>query len=258
MKYHEMTSARIAEADRDQTLLILPIAAVEQHGPHLPTGTDTIICDAIANAVEARAPQSVMLLPALWLGASAHHLRFGATLDADLDIYIKLLREIARQPLLDGFSRLMLLNGHGGNIDPLRVALRQLQTDFPDALLTGAPYWSLAENDIAGAMDGADKSVGHACEFETSMIMHLRPELVDSDKIENQSGWLPDLVDGLFVCRDMKQRTKAGATGRPDLASPEKGAALFDAIVNRVVAVAEKMLTEPLATTHAKFTEENK
>jgi creatinine amidohydrolase len=250
MKFHEMTSAQIAAANRDQTLLILPIAAVEQHGPHLPTGTDTIICDAIANAVEARAPETIILLPTLWLGASAHHLRFGATLDADLDIYIKLLQEIVRQPLLDGFSRLMLLNGHGGNIDPLRVALRQLQTDFPDALLTGAPYWSMAEEDIANAMDGADKSVGHACEFETSMIMHLRPELVDTDKLADQSGWLPDVLDGLFICRDLKQRTKAGATGRPDLATPEKGAALFKAIVNRIGAVAEKLLAEPLVTIH--------
>jgi len=255
MKFHEMTAGRIAAIDRERAVLIQPIAAVEQHGPHLPVGTDGIICDAIANAVEARRPDTVLLLPALWPGASSHHLRFGATLDIRLNRYIELLQEILREPLRDGFKRVMLLNGHGGNIDPLRVALRQLQLEFPDALLTGAPYWNLAEEEIAARLEGADKFVGHACEFETSMIMHLRPELVDEDRIADQSGWLPDVVDGLFVSRDMKQRTRAGATGRPDLASAEKGSALFEAIVEKVASVVDRLVDERLGTVWTDFVE---
>lgn len=253
MKFQELTSGRIAAVDRERTLLVLPIAAVEQHGPHLPTGTDGIICEAIANEAEARRPETVLLLPTMWPGASSHHVRFGATLDIRLDRYIELLQEVVREPLRDGFQRLMLLNGHGGNIDPLRVALRQLQMEFPEALLTGAPYWNIAEKEIAAGLEGADKFVGHACEFETSMIMHLRPELVDTDKIADQSGWLPDVVDGLFVSRDMKQRTKAGATGRPDLASAGKGSALFEAIVGKVTAVVDKLIEEPLGTVWTDF-----
>ncbi len=253
MKFHEMTSARIAAVDRGRTLLVLPIAAVEQHGPHLPTGTDTIICEAVAAAVEARRPESVLFLPTLWPGASSHHVRFGATVDVALDRYIDLLQQVVREPLRDGFRRLMFLNGHGGNIDPLRVALRQLQLEFPEALLTGAPYWSIAEKEIAAGLEGEDRFVGHACEFETSMIMHLRPDLVDVDRIADQSGWLPDVADGLFVSRDMMQRTRAGATGRPDLASPEKGGELFEAIVGKVVGVVDRLIAEPLGTSHADF-----
>ncbi|MCB1089269.1 MAG: creatininase family protein, partial [Verrucomicrobiae bacterium] len=145
MKFHELTSGAIGAIDRDQTIVLLPIAAVEQHGPHLPTGTDLIICGAVAEAVEAANPGSVLLLPVNWLGASAHHLRFGATMTAELSTYIATLCEMARAPLSDGFQRVMFLNGHGGNIDPMKVALRELQLEFPEAILSGASYWSIAE-----------------------------------------------------------------------------------------------------------------
>jgi creatinine amidohydrolase len=246
MKFHEMTSAAIAAADRDQTIVLLPIAAVEQHGPHLPTGTDLIICGAVAEAVEARLPGEVLALPVNWLGASAHHLRFGATMTAELSTYIATLCEMARAPLEDGFRRVMFLNGHGGNIDPLKIALRELQLEFPNAILSGASYWTIAEAVIAGGLDGEDKFVGHACEFETSMIQHLRPELVDEPQRAHAGPWLPDVVEGLFVSRDMKQRTQAGCTGRPDLATAEKGAAMFAGIVERVAVAVRAMLAEPL------------
>jgi len=246
MKFHEMTSGALADVDRDQTLVMLPIAAVEQHGPHLPTGTDLFICSAVAEAVEQAHPESVLLLPTYWLGASAHHLRLGATMSAELDTYIATLCEMARQPLKEGFKRLTFLNGHGGNVDPMKVALRNLQVEFPDTILSGAAYWSIAEEVIASGLEGEDKFVGHACEFETSMIQHLRPELVDEGKRANAGPWLPDVEEGLFVSRDMKQRTQAGCTGRPDLATAEKGAALFEGIVDRVGVAVRAMLAEQI------------
>ena len=120
MKFHELTSGRLAAIDREQTLVIVPIAAVEQHGPHMPTGTDFILCQAVAAAVEKQLPEQVLLTPAVWLGASAHHLRLGSTLDSALDTYIATLCDIARSLLDDGYLRLLFLNGHGGNIDPMR------------------------------------------------------------------------------------------------------------------------------------------
>ncbi|MCA9123354.1 MAG: creatininase family protein [Planctomycetaceae bacterium] len=248
MKFHEMTSGQLESIKHDQVVVILPIAAIEQHGPHLPTGTDTIICGAVAQEAESRHPESILLLPTLWLGASSHHLRFGATLTAELPTYISLLGEIIQPLLLDGYRRVLVLNGHGGNIDPMKVALRQLQPQFPDTLLSAGCYWSPCDSALVKLLEGADKSVGHACEFETSMIMHLRPELVDADRVANAGDWLPDQVQGVYVCRDMMQRTQAGATGRPDLASAEKGSALFEAAVQGVEKFVEALLTEKLPT----------
>lgn len=246
MKFHEMTSRQLEALKHDQVVVVLPITAVEQHGPHLPTGTDTIIGEAVAGAVEQRLPKSVLLLPTMWLGASSHHLRFGATLTAELPTYITMLCEIIQPLLLDGYRRVLLLNGHGGNIDPMKVALRRLQPEFPDTLLTAGCYWSPGDAEIVKLLEGDDKFVGHACEFETSMIMHLRPELVDTERLAHAGDWLPDQVQGMFVCRDMMQRTQAGATGRADLASAEKGAALFDAVVGGVERFVQTVLTEPL------------
>ena len=159
MKFCETSSASLADVDRDQTVVVIPIAAVEQHGPHMPTGTDTILCGAVAEAVEARLPERILLTPTLWLGASAHHLRLGATLDTGLDHYIATLCDIARSLLNDGHQRLLFLNGHGGNIDPMRVAVRTIQPSYPKALLSAGSYWCAADDLIREVLTGDRKIV---------------------------------------------------------------------------------------------------
>ncbi|MFT7641195.1 MAG: creatinine amidohydrolase [Pirellulaceae bacterium] len=253
MKFQEMTSPQLAAIDRQNTLVIVPIAAVEQHGPHLPTGTDNIICTAIADAVESRCSAKVLATPTMWYGASAHHLRLGATLSSELDNFIATLCGLTTNLLEDGFRRILFLNGHGGNVDPLQVALRKMQPVCRTALLAGGSYWATAADFIGDALDGDHKFVGHACEFETSMIMHLRPELVDTDKLANAGVLVSDRIAGLFLSRDMKHRTQSGCTGRPDLASAEKGSKLFAGIVDRVEAAVHALLDQPLGEVHADF-----
>lgn len=246
MKFAEMTAVELKNVSREDTLVVLPIAAVEQHGPHMPTGTDDFICTAVAEAVEQNLHESLLLLPTLWLGASQHHLRWGATLTPRVENYETLLYEIVESVLNDGFRRVLILNGHGGNIGPMQIALRRLQVDFHDCQLLAASYWSIAEQEIAAVLEGECKTVGHACEAETSLIMHLRPELVRPAKIDNFQDYELDLVDGVYHCKDMFQRTSRGATGRPDLASAEKGAAMFQQIVARVTEVLKSLQTMPL------------
>ncbi|QDT27807.1 Creatinine amidohydrolase [Gimesia panareensis] len=250
MKYAEMTAVELKNVSREDTMVVLPIAAVEQHGPHMPTGTDDFICTAVAEAVEQNLHESLLLLPTLWLGASQHHLRWGATLTPRVENYETLLYEIVESVLNDGFRRVLILNGHGGNIGPMQTALRRLQVHYRHCQLLAASYWSIAEQEIAAALEGECKTLGHACEAETSLIMHLRPDLVRPAKIDNFIDYEPDLVDGVYICRDMFQRTSAGATGRPDLASAEKGARMFSQIVTRVTSViaafTEAALTDEL------------
>ncbi|MDA1164147.1 MAG: creatininase family protein [Planctomycetota bacterium] len=253
MKFQEMTSPRLAAVDRDQTVVLIPIAAVEQHGPHMPTGTDTILCTAVAEAVESQLSSQVLLTPTVWLGASAHHLRLGATLDSRLDIYVATLCDIARSLLDDGYRRILFLNGHGGNIDPMRMAVRQLQPAYPNALLAAGSYWSGADQLIHETLEGGQKFVGHACEFETSMMLHVRPELVVRDLLADAGELVSDSLNGVFLSRDMCQRTREGFTGRPDLASAEKGASLFDGVVCRLIANVEILLNEPLGTEYRDF-----
>jgi len=252
MKFHELTSRQIAALDRANTLVVVPIAAVEQHGPHMPTGTDTILCTSVAEALEARLPASVAITPTAWLGASAHHLRFGATLDSSLDNYISTLCDIGKSLLGDGFLRVWFLNGHGGNIDPMKVAARMLQPINDKALIAAASYWAVADDLLAEVLEGRHKFVGHACEFETSMMLHLRPDLVRPER-RDAGTLVDDNIQGVFLSRDMRHRTREGFTGRPDLASAEKGRRLFTGIVDRLEKAAKALLAQPLGTTHADF-----
>jgi creatinine amidohydrolase len=140
----------------------------------------------------------------------------------------------------------MILNGHGGNIDTMHMALRRLQTRYPKRQMTAASYWEIAEQELAALADGPRKSMGHACEFETSMIMALRPDLVRRDEIKNDPPPPEPALRGLYISEDMKQRTQRGAVGYPELATPEKGKKCIAAAVDRTVEVIQTLLKRPL------------
>ena len=184
MIFAEMTAPEIRALPRESTLVVAPIAAtraaraapagLHRHDPRRrrwPTGSS------------GPGRPGRCSCPVLWLGASDHHLPFGGTLTATLPTYEQMLVDLLTPLLRDGFRRAMILNGHGGNIDPLRVALRRLDVEFPRAILTGAAYWDLAAAELAALCRGPRKEMGHACEIETSMILHLRPDLVRLDLI---------------------------------------------------------------------------
>lgn len=246
MRFADMTFPQLREVPRDTTVVLAPIAACEQHSHHLPTFTDTFLVTAVAEGAEQRLPQQVLLLPTLWFGASAHHLRFGATLSAEVDTHIDMLCDLLTPLLEDGYQRLMVLNGHGGNIDTMHVALRRLQTRFPRRQVTAASYWEIAERELAELAQGQRKTMGHACEFETSMVMALRPELVRRDQIKDDPAPSEPALRGLFISEDMYQRTDHGAVGFPELATPEKGKAFLKAAVERTVEVLQALLKRPL------------
>ena len=243
MRFAEMTAPEIRGLAREKTLIFAPIAACEQHSGHLPVFTDSILVGAVADGVEQNLRDQVLLLPVLWMGASEHHLPFGGTLTATLPTYELMLMELLTPLLRDGFSRVMLLNGHGGNIDPLHMALRRLDTLFPKAILTGAAYWEIAEAEIAALCEGPRKVMGHACEIETSMIMHLRPDLVRTSLINDDPDETPDSLKGLFWARDFGRRTAHGAVGYPEKADAARGKAMLEAAVKKVTEVVESVLT---------------
>jgi creatinine amidohydrolase len=246
MRFHDLTWPVLKQVNREATVVIAPIAACEQHSRHLPTFTDTLLVTAVAEGVEQRLPDRVLLLPTLWLGASHHHLPFGATLSVDVDVHATMLTELLRPLLDDGYRRVMLLNGHGGNIDTLHVALRKLQPVYRHCHLTGASYWELAEPELAAHVEGPRKSVGHACEIETSLVLALRPDLVRKEEIRDDGRPDDPSLRGLYLAEDMAQRTERGAVGFPTYASVEKGRQLLQAAIRRTGDVVEALLRKPL------------
>ncbi|MDH7571167.1 MAG: creatininase family protein, partial [Armatimonadota bacterium] len=133
MEYAKMTWPQLRALSRE-TVVIAPFGACEQHGPFLPFFTDALLVEAVAARAEALLGDQVLLLPTQWLGASQHHIPLG-TLTADVKTHTQLVLETCESVLRDGFRRLFVLNGHGGNADTIRLALRQLDGRYPDAVL---------------------------------------------------------------------------------------------------------------------------
>ncbi len=237
MKFSDMTFPQLRNVPRDGCVVVAPIAACEQHSHHLPTSTDTVLVTGVADGVEAALKGVVLQLPTLWLGASHHHLRFGATLSASVDVHVDILCEIIEPLLLDGYTRVLILNGHGGNIDTMQMALRRLQPRYRNCVLGAASYWELAAKELAGLAEGPRKNMGHACEFETSMMLALRPDLVRREDAA---------LRGLYLAEDMFQRTDHGAVGYPELATAEKGRRFLTASIERTVEVVEALLKRPM------------
>jgi creatinine amidohydrolase len=246
MKFAELTWPLLREVPRDRTVVLAPVAACEQHSRHLPTYTDTLLATAVAEGVEQRLPDSILLLPTLWLGASAHHLRFGATLSAEVETHVTVLCDLLGPLLDDGYRRVLMLNGHGGNTDTIHLALRRLQPRYQSCILSGAAYWELAEPDLAALATGPRKAMGHACEFETSMILTLRPDLVRRPEIHDDPPRDDPRLHGLFLADDMFQRTDHGAVGYPESASAEQGQKMLAATIARVAEVVRVLLQRPL------------
>src|SRR5262245_59340148 len=116
MRFFDMTMPLLRQVNRDRTVVLAPVAACEQPSRHLPTSTDTILVTAVAEGVEQRLPEQVLLLPSQWFGASSHHLPLGATLSAEVDTHVTMICDSLRCLLDDGYKRVLVLNGHGGNI----------------------------------------------------------------------------------------------------------------------------------------------
>jgi len=244
MKLAEMTWPEMAKVDREKTVLLAPYAACEQHGPHLPFFVDTLLCTAVAEGVERALPDQVLLLPTQWLGASAHHLPFFGTLTADLDQHIQLMTHPLQQYLLGGWRKVFILNGHGGNIDTYHLALRYLHEEFPEAELMAASYWEIAHDEIAARLTGPRKSVGHACEAETAMMLAVRPDLVRKELAEDCHMTTSPGIGAAYVPTNMQGRTRRGVVGYPSLATEAQGKAMLAAVIERITFAARTLANE--------------
>ena len=197
---------------------VVPVGSLEQHGEHLPVGTDAMVAEEVCLRAAARAATDVLVAPPIWTGFSPHHLRFGATASLRAETFLTLLRDVVGT-IRPWLPRLVLVNGHGGNRGPLTtVAIEQgcLVLD----------YWELVDADLTRELFPADLgSIGHAGEAETSMVLAIAPARVGSpgDAFEpiprpNESFLVPDMG-------------ASGVLGNPAAATAEAGERFLDAVV---------------------------
>ncbi len=231
MHLRDLAWPDVRDLSRDMVVLI-PTGSLEQHGPHLPLFTDSILATAVAEAVEARLPEEVLLTPTLWLGASTHHLAFPGTLSNSFEAYMGAIDAVIESLIPHGFHRFYVLNGHGGNTDANSMVLRNLKAKYPELTLGHSGYFAFVPPDAYAVLEGPIKGIRHACEAEASMILYLRPELVRTDRLRDD-GMEPDPpIRGLVLHFD--EETEEGSYGYATLATAAKGKVLFEAAVEGV------------------------
>lgn len=237
---------RFAELNREQlrdlapeSLVVLPIGATEQHGPHLATGMDYFTVESIALEAAAIAAREipVIVAPALPFGSSHHHLVFGGTLSFRTETYRRVLYELVECLVIDGFKSIFLLNGHGGNQELMQLAVRDIVLTHPVRAAAGS-YWNIARQALIENA-GADPSrlPGHAGEFETSVMLSLRPELVSKDLPHRDVNPAARLATTYRDERHGFWKDINGHTDSPDLATAENGSK-YRAVIAEAVAAA--------------------
>jgi creatinine amidohydrolase len=239
-----MTLLTWANANREQlgeslpeALVLLPIGATEQHGPHLATGTDALLAAELtrraAELAHERSSRPLVLAPVLPFGASDHHLMYGGTLSLTTETLLAVLADLCRSVAADGGRRLLIVNGHGGNTGICHAAAAAASVRH-DLAVAHLDYWHVA-----------DEVPGHAGEFETSLMLgldngHSAEPAPPRDEVPEIPG-----IDGVSVHSAAVWRDLGGYTGRPENASAEDGKEALDriarALAGRIVAVAEAL-----------------
>lgn len=217
-------------------LVVVPLGATEQHGPHLPTGTDFFhaewVARGAARTVAERLP--IVVTPTLPFGSSEHHFPFGGTISFPTTLYYDAVVAIAESLIRDGFRRLFLVNGHGGNHELIQLAARDVALRLPVAI-AAASWWNAAWDVLvaAGARE-VGRLPGHAGGFETSLVMAMRPELVATTLPERHPA--PSSPDARFPSLVREERhgfwqSIDGFSDGPGLASPDRGRHWLDVAV---------------------------
>ncbi|MFJ7078561.1 creatininase family protein [Streptomyces sp. NPDC098781] len=231
--WNRLTAPELRRLAATDAIVLLPIGSIEQHGPHLPTGVDAFL----AGEVSLRAARlthdtrPVVVAPTIWSGLAEHHMAFGGTFTLSLSTLQALLHDLCRSVIRAGFSKILIVNGHGGNITALDALVNDLTATL-SAQIAVTSYFTVGRESIKRTLDTQDWLM-HACEGETSMIMELSPELVREEELKTAVG--PEIrlqseeTNPVHVSRSFKVICPTGVAGDARGASPAKGKSILDA-----------------------------
>ncbi len=241
MYYDQLTSPQIAEIDKS-TPVILPIAATEQHGPHLPLATDRMIGEHFCAMLNEAMPKDVLILPAIGIGCSEHHTVFAGSLSYRHETMLQQMQDIFHWITHYGFSNLIVFNSHGGNQAIGKTFLESFGFRHPQCKVVFVTWWQLIHQQLLKIAEGGPDATGHAGELETSLILLIAPHLVQMDKAPDFANtstydWAKvNMLEGTkaSLYRNFKQISPTGVMGTPKLGTREKGIAITVAVLDEL------------------------
>lgn len=230
-------------------LALVPVGSCEQHGPHLALSTDLAVAEGLAGRLAADLQDDAVICPAIPYGLSEHHMAFPGTLTLRPATFVSMVLEVVESLAHWELRRVLVVNGHGGNIDALRLVARTARRDH--RCLVAAVMWAqLAADEIARRATSA--TYGHACEAETSVAMVLAPDCLRLERIGEPARREPPdpltLPQRPVVDRAtwLHEWTEDGALGDPRLATRELGEAVVEVAYRRALTFARSFAEEPL------------
>lgn len=243
----DLKSSDFTQTQGTNTVAVIPIGAVEQHGPHMPLGTDMLLAQVFAQEAVAKVEKAdVILYPVQAIGASQEHHDFPGTIWLEPDVLIPTLMAIGRGVAAAGIGKLVFLNAHGGNLPSLQIACRRMRVEMnlfaasAGWMAFGLPVYpeDMRRDDIHGGF------------METAVMLHVRPELVDmtlaqdfvprSAVVAQENTYLRllgPMVTG-WVARDLHP---SGAAGNAAAATADAGREIFDHCANKYAAFLDEV-----------------
>lgn len=251
-RYGEMTWLEVKAAAAREPVAVVPIATIEDHGPHLPIDTDLRLCNAVCEAAVACAADRAVLVPAINHGYSPHHMDFPGAITIGAHTLMDYGVDVCTSLVHHGFRKILIVNGHGSNT-PIIDLISRLTVVDTNALVSAINYWAApGVREVAESLRESEKIGGmnHACEFETSMYLAIRPDLVDMSKAVHELSHRPtknywtDLIGGdgpLMMMEHWSSLSESGVMGDPTKATAEKGRKLLDAAAAGIVEIIDEM-----------------
>ena len=245
--YRSLTWPEVRARAERGAVIVIPVAAIEQHGSHLPIDTDNVLVEHATEEAARRSDGLILTAPMIHYGFNEHNMGFPGTINIRENVFIDFCYDVGHSFVRQGFDRIIFVNGHGSNQMLCNLAARRI-VNTTRALAAAVAHWAMAREAVDRMRESEyPGGMAHACEFETSMYMYLRPELVQKDKIvrrETPSRLNDFIYDDLFgsgpvhMVNRWSRVTQTGVEGDPLLATAEKGRAFAECAISNLVTFA--------------------
>jgi creatinine amidohydrolase len=239
--WQELLRHEFMAALDNRPVVIVPVGSVEQHGPHCPMDVDISIPYHLAiRTADAIDDFPVIVAPPVTYGFTHYNMGEVGTITLGLEVFIAVLCDVCRSIWANGFHRIIMVNGHGGNLAPAWTASVKLAEE--DVWALAITYWNMATDELLAWSEADNGSIGHGGEWETSLQLYLRPHLIDESlrvKDEWRMKFSPD-VQRYAVFPERRREMQNGVMGDPFVATAEKGERLFNVLLERLVALCKE------------------
>lgn len=234
----EMNAVEVRKRVNEKTIAILVFGACENHGDHMPFGSDFIFPTEIARRLATKV-NNVIVLPAIPYGVSLHHDQFQMTMSINPETLVGIISDLLSSLIQNKIRRVLIINGHDGNIGPIEVAARSIKNKHPEMTIACLESWWILVGQLKKDLFEVWSGLGHGGEAETSAILAVRPDLVNMESAPKEV--IPKLPENIRIFWKFDELTSTGATGAPQKASIEKGNEILQMLEDLLLSFIKEM-----------------